>query len=73
MIGIGIGLAHAYKSPRPQVIATFDYSFLIFASFWGYVFFGEVPDVATVSGMVLIAAAGAIVLWAEGQSAIMET
>lgn len=60
MLGIGVGLARAYKSPEPQIIAVFDYSFLIFAAFWGYVFFGEVPDTMTCSGMALIALAGAI-------------
>ncbi|WP_102227257.1 DMT family transporter [Acidimangrovimonas sediminis] len=67
MIGIGVGLARAYQSPRPQVIATFDYSFLIFAAFWGYVFFGEVPDAWTILGMVLISGAGALVLSAGAE------
>lgn len=67
MIGISIGLAKAYQSPRPQVIATFDYAFLIFASFWGFVFFGEVPDFWTLGGMVMIAVAGLIVLHANAQ------
>jgi drug/metabolite transporter (DMT)-like permease len=62
MVGIAIGLARAYQSPRPQVIATFDYAYLIFAAFWGYVFFGEVPDLWTIVGMVLIATAGFAVL-----------
>ncbi|MGL6210375.1 MAG: DMT family transporter [Paracoccaceae bacterium] len=66
MIVIGIGLARAYQSPRPQVIATFDYAYLIFAGFWGYVFFGEVPDVWTVAGMLLIVAAGLVVLLGHG-------
>jgi drug/metabolite transporter (DMT)-like permease len=62
MIGIGTGLAQAYKSPKPHIIATFDYSFLIFAAFWGYVFFHEVPDAYTIYGMALIAVAGLVVL-----------
>lgn len=60
MLGIGVGLARAYKSPDPQIIAVFDYSFLIFAALWGYVFFGEVPDTTTGVGMGLIALAGAL-------------
>jgi len=68
MIGIGVGLAKAYKSPRPQVIAAFDYSFLIFASFWGYVFFGEVPQIWAALGMVLIAGSGILILAAEKAS-----
>ena len=62
MIGIGIGLARAYKSPKPQVIATFDYSFLIFGALWGYVFFGEIPDTWT-----LLGGAGALVLYAHAE------
>jgi drug/metabolite transporter (DMT)-like permease len=68
MIGIAIGLARAYQSPRPQVIATFDYAYLIFAGFWSYVFFGEVPNGQTLTGMVLIAAAGVIVVTAQTRS-----
>ncbi|WP_040245032.1 DMT family transporter [Chromohalobacter japonicus] len=64
MLVISIGLARAYQSPRTHVIATFDYAFLIFAAFWGFIFFGEVPDLWTVAGIVLIATAGVIVLHA---------
>lgn len=62
IIGVTIGLARAYQSPRPQVIATFDYAYLIFAVFWGFVFFGEVPDLSTIAGISLIASAGFLVL-----------
>lgn len=62
MIIISIGLAKAYQSPRPHVIATFDYAFLIFAALWGFIFFDEVPDRWTLAGIVLIATAGMIVL-----------
>jgi drug/metabolite transporter (DMT)-like permease len=62
IMGIAIGLARAYQSPRPEVIATFDYSYMIFVVFWGYVFFGEVPDLWTLAGMALISAGGLGVL-----------
>lgn len=62
IIGIAIGLARAYQSPRPEVIATFDYCYMIFVVFWGYVFFGEVPDLWTIAGMALISAGGLGVL-----------
>lgn len=62
IVGVSIGLARAYQSPRPQVIATFDYAYLIFAAFWGYVFFREVPGLWTLSGMALIIGAGLLVL-----------
>lgn len=66
IIGIAIGLARAYQSPRPEVIATFDYSYMIFVVFWGYVFFGEVPDLWTLAGMALISAGGLGVLMIRG-------
>lgn len=62
MMGVAIGVAVAYKSPEPAVIATLEYCYMIFATFWGFVFFSEVPDVWTVCGMVLIAAGGCAVL-----------
>ena len=45
-----------------EVIATFDYSYMIFVVFWGYVFFAEVPDLWTLAGMALISAGGLGVL-----------
>lgn len=66
IVGVTLGLARAYQSPHPQVIATFDYAYLIFAAFWGFVFFGEVPDISTGIGVALIAMAGFAVLKADG-------
>lgn len=64
MVGVSVGLAKAYQSPQPQVIATFDYAYLVFAAFWGFAFFGEIPNSWTLTGMALIAAAGMVVLHA---------
>ena len=68
IIAVSVGLARAYQSPRPQIIATFDYAYLIFAAFWGYVFFKEVPDVWTVAGIALIVVAGILVLIPASQT-----
>ena len=65
MIGVSIGLARAYQSPQPQVIAAFDYGYLVFATVWGFVFFGEIPDPLTLVGMTLIACGGMIALRAS--------
>lgn len=62
IIVIGAGLAKAYQSAPPAVIATFDYSYLLFAGFWSFLVFDQPPDAAAIAGMVLIAAAGFLVM-----------
>lgn len=67
---IGAGLAKAYQAGPPSVVAAFDYSYLIFAALWGFVFFGDIPDTMTAFGMMLILLSGLLVLrppGAEGQ------
>ena len=60
-----IGLAKAYQSAEASWLAPFDYSYLIFATFWGFVFWRHVPDGLTFTGMAMIAGAGAFVAWRE--------
>jgi len=60
-----IGLAKSYQSAEPSWLAPFDYSYLIFATFWGFVFSGTIPDNWTFAGMALIALAGIFVAWRE--------
>jgi drug/metabolite transporter (DMT)-like permease len=55
------GVARAYQIAPPQIIATFDYAYLISAAVWGYVFFAETPGPLTIGGMVLISLAGWLV------------
>lgn len=62
MVGISVGLAKAYQSAPPAVIATFDYAYLGFAAFWSFAIFHEAPDPPTIIGLVMIAAAGLIVI-----------
>ncbi len=61
LVGIGMALAGAYQATRPSIVATFDYSYLIFAALWDYLFFSTVPSVLTVFGMILIICAGLLV------------
>lgn len=62
IVAVSAGMAVAYQSGPAAVIATFDYSYLVFAAFWGFVLFGELPDAATVVGMLLISSAGMLAL-----------
>lgn len=61
IVGIGLTLAAAYQSAPPVVIATFDYSYLVFAALWSYVLFDSPPDGPTLAGMAMIAGAGLMV------------
>ncbi len=64
-LAANIGLAKAYQSAEVSWLAPFDYSYLIFATFWGFVFWRHVPDALTFLGMAMIAGAGAFVAWRE--------
>lgn len=72
MVGVGLGLAKAYQSGPPAIIATFDYSYLVFAAFWSFVFFDDVPDARTVAGMLMIAGAGVLAIARPARGGVTE-
>lgn len=59
---IGIMVAGAYQSAPPSIIATFEYSYLVFVAMWDIVVFGISPSSTTILGMVLIVGAGLLAL-----------
>ena len=59
---IGMGIAGAYQAATPSLVATFEYSYLVFAALWDSVIFAARPGGATLIGMLLIIAAGLMVL-----------
>lgn len=61
IVTIAIGLAKAYQSGPLAVIATFDYSYLIFVTGWSIILFSDWPDQRTIIGMLTIAVSGFIV------------
>lgn len=60
IVATSSGVAKAYQCGQPAIIATFDYTYLVFAAFWSFIVFAEIPDALTALGMLLIAAAGVL-------------
>lgn len=61
-VTVGMLLAGAYQAAPPSTIATFEYSYLVFAAIWDILFFDTVPTTASITGMIMIVAAGLLVL-----------
>jgi drug/metabolite transporter (DMT)-like permease len=58
MVANGLVLPAAYQMAPSVIIATFDYCYLIFATLFSIVVFHEAPDLQSIIGMLMIAAAG---------------
>jgi drug/metabolite transporter (DMT)-like permease len=59
-----IGLTAGYRNAEANLVASFEYTFLVWAALFGFLFFGEVPLVTTAIGAVMIVLAGLVALWA---------
>lgn len=56
-------LTQAYRLAEANLVASFEYSGLIWASLWGFTFWSEVPGAATLAGAALIVGAGLYMLY----------
>jgi drug/metabolite transporter (DMT)-like permease len=68
--GLIAGTAHfliiaAYRHAQAAIVAPFEYTGLIWAVFYGFVFWDETPDWATTAGIVLIMAGGLWIIFGE--------
>ena len=61
----GAFIAQAYRLAEATVVAPFEYTALPVAVFWGWVLWGDLPDLVAWIGLLLIAGAGLVVLWRE--------
>ena len=59
-IATSVFAAIAYQTGAASTVSAFDYSYLAFSAIWGLLFFAEMPDLLTVTGMAMIATAGII-------------
>ena len=64
MIGAGVsaavgqfGITAAYRYAAPNSIAVFDYTNIVFAAVLGFLFFGQIPDLWSAAGFIVIVAA----------------
>lgn len=55
-------LTQAYRMADASLVTVFEYTGMIWGPLWGFLFFAEVPPLTTLLGMLLIMAAGLIVL-----------
>lgn len=63
LVVVTAAVAKAYQAGPSAIVGTFDYSYLVFASLWGVIFFGETLDTLKIVGIAMIVAAGMLVLW----------
>lgn len=60
-------LTSSYKYAGAAVIAPFEYSSILFAILFGYVFFAEAPTLPVLLGAAIVMLAGFIIIWRERQ------
>lgn len=71
MGGFGqIFLTESYRRAPASVVAPFDYTGMIFALFWGYFLFGDLPDTLVLIGAAIVCGAGIYVIIRERQLGI---
>ena len=63
-----ICLSRAYQTADSSWLAPLDFSYLLFATFWGKALFNAWPTTNAIVGMTLIGAAGVLTAWREGLS-----
>lgn len=62
-------LVRAFSMAEAGALAPFGYTGLLWAGVWGWLFFGQLPDLWTIGGAAIIVAAGLYVWSREAQAA----
>ncbi len=72
MLGCGVAatignycLNQGYRLAEANLAAIFEYTALPWAILWGFLFFSQLPGVATLSGVALVVAAGVVIAFRE--------
>ncbi|KAA5603667.1 DMT family transporter [Blastochloris sulfoviridis] len=72
LLGLVSSVAHmcvtrSLKLAPASLVAPYQYTFIAWAVLWGWLMFGEVPDVQTLVGATVIVATGLVLLWSEAR------
>lgn len=75
LLGFVAALCHisAYRSASAVIVAPMQYSQIIWAVLYGFLFFDETPDRATAIGAAIIIASGIYVVFREDRPAVSRT
>ena len=70
LLGLVANVAHmcvtrSLKLAPASVVTPYQYSFIAWATLWGWLFFGDVPDHQMLIGAAVIVATGLVLLWTE--------
>lgn len=57
-----IGVALAYQLGKSSTVSTFDFTYVAFATGWGFLLFREIPDLVTVAAILLVIGGGLIAI-----------
>ena len=57
------GLIRGYQIAEPTLVAVFEYSFLLFAGFWGWLLWDQFPDMVSILGIICIVVAGCTIVY----------
>jgi len=69
LIAIGAYLlSQAYRVAPPAIVAPFEYAALPLTLFWGFMLWGDWPDITAMLGMILIVGSGLYVFYRETMS-----
>ena len=62
-------LSQAYRLAPAARVSIFEYTAILWAPLWGFLYFDEVPKITTAIGAVLICVAGSLALGGKRTSA----
>ncbi len=65
--GGGFMISYAYRQSEAAFVAPFEYIALVMAIMWGYLIFNELPDFASLIGMLLIIISGLYMIFRDIQ------